>query len=208
MQPETTLFLLDFDHTLFNPEPLKQSVSKQLVKLVHDRLLIERFWQLERQMRGKPHYLVETIQTFCDEINRLELIEKIFDLFLTYRFMKDVYKDVSDFLQQLKPHGKMIVFTQGDETYQQVKVQQSQILQQVDGVYVFAEKLPHLADIVKYSGAQSIHLFDDNPEIITNAKRAFPDLTTIWVNRRDRPWPEGIAKPDSTIRKLTEFSIE
>lgn len=199
------LFLLDLDHTLFDTEHLKTDVAESLLTVVQDQKQVEDFFAIEKSNRSKPFYIQEATRQFCEKYHFTDKCQNIYNCLLDHDFSTYIFPDVPSALTQLRQLGKVAIFTTGDSLFQQVKVHQSQLAQQVDFLFIYDDKLLHLDELVKQFANQEIWYVDNHLDLLSPAHDIAPQINTVWMNR-DARLPENNFQPTLAVKNLTEFT--
>lgn len=195
------VYLFDFDGTVFDTAALKVEIAQKLKEYTDNPELL---WETERKLRGRKNYLVETLRVFSEQIGLQNTPFRIQDILLYHNFTNFVFPDTVQALKRLGTESILALFSEGDEIYQQFKAHQSQLIQYFDYTYIFPKKMDHLAEIVDFFEERKIWYIDNQLYHLEHAKKQFPSLTTVWINR-DAIVSNIEFRPDLNIASLAEL---
>lgn len=197
------VLLFDFDGTLFDTSKLKAVISEQLHSYTANTDLL---WETEKKLRDRRYHLIETMRVFCEQIGVAQVQHTILDIFLHQNFPAFIFPDVIKNLKALHEENVIALFSEGDETYQQVKIYQSYLSELFDFIYIYHRKLPHLDEVVSFFSDKEIWYIDNHITKLQKAQEKFPPLKTIWLNREHlRSTIEYV--PDMHISTLDELLL-
>jgi FMN phosphatase YigB (HAD superfamily) len=195
------VLLFDFDGTVFDTYKLKIDISRDLSNYTDD---VQVLWETEKKLRSRRFHLVETMNQFCQKIGRTDIQHSVQEMFLNKNFESYIYDDVKQWLPVLKQNAVTALFTQGDESYQQVKIYQSQIATLFDFIYIYHRKMAHLPNILRFFEWKDILFIDNHLSLLKQAKEQFPKLKTVWINREHLSAHIDFS-PDYTIESCAEL---
>ena len=177
-----SIFLVDFDHTLFDMAKLKEYLSGQLLHIFGSQYLVNDFWLLDKTLRRQPHYLTKIMQTFCEQHHIIDKREAIQNAFLHVDFPLFVFPGAVDFLRKLHQFGTPYIFSEGDELYQQVKVHKSGLSRYVSDTLIFDHKIVNLPKLAKSFPDSQFWLIDNQMSHLKQAIDLLPTIRTILIN--------------------------
>lgn len=198
------LFLIDFDHTLFDNDQLKQAISNELQNIVSDPTHIEELWQTIRSFRHAPFHIQEGIKKFCENHQLIDQREQIYQAFLNQNFSSFIYSDSITGLQQLSEYGEIALFTTGDGLYQQVKIQQSSLSQYLKTIYIFDNKMENFLEVAAHYPNTEIWFIDNQLLLLEKASQMNNAVKTVWIKREDYA-KESQFQPTVTVANLSEL---
>ncbi|MEO8581062.1 MAG: HAD hydrolase-like protein [Patescibacteria group bacterium] len=197
------VLLFDFDGTLFNTAKLKDLISEQLRKYTINTDLL---WETEKNLRDERFHLIETMRVFCEKVGNSEIQSTIQDLFLNQNFPELVYPEVMENLKSLHEENILALFSEGDETYQQVKIYQSKVSTLFDFIYIYHKKLEYLDELVTFFSNKEVWYLDNQLSKLQQAQQKHPQIKTVWFNREHLN-PNISYTPDYTVSTLNELSL-
>ena len=200
-------FLLDFDNTLCDNDAARDRMSRET-----DRILgvdhSKEFWatyEAVRRERGFVDFLATLARWHdADPGAPAELDRAILDL----RYADYVYSETLATIAVLWRHGTVVVLSDGDPTFQPLKVARSGVGDAVRGnVLVFEHKERHLADIARLFPAERYVAVDDKATVLARVKVGWrARVSTVHVLQgkyADDPF-EG-PRPDVTIASIGDL---
>lgn len=200
------LLLIDFDLTLFDTVKYRVAINESFKTSGLSEEEIVDFWKIERELRNKEHYLAETIKQFCEKYERIDQREDFFQALLHQEFDAFLFGDVKNSLAELRENTYMVLFSQGDELFQNVKIFQTRVVDMVDQVAVYDNKMQHLSELIEsLPKFEQIYYMDDRTDLLHQAKNLMPDLQTIHIVRYPFRKNQDLEfKPDIEGSNLTE----
>lgn len=198
------VLLFDFDGTVFDTAKLKEQINVQLHEYTTDTHLL---WETEKKLRDRRFHLAETIKTFCEQLGITDANHTIQEIFLSQNYPAYIFPDVIESMKTLHKDNILALFTEGDETYQQVKIQQSYLAQLFDFIYIYYRKIQHLDEIVNFFEGKEIWFIDNHLHHLQGAVERQPNLKTVWMNR-EHLTPEIAFTPTRTITSLDQLVFD
>lgn len=136
------------------------------------------------------------------------LVDEAFAVFLEARHEVDLYEDVRPALGELKRRYRLIALTNGNAEVGRIGLDDL-FEHAITATQVGAAKPDPamFAAVVAYAGlqpAEIAHVGDDPVVDVAGARAA--GLYSVWINRKDRPWPGGEAAPHAEVRNLHELA--
>lgn len=177
------VFFLDFDNTLLDNDLIKKEIDRGLVDLLGEREARD-FWSHHDTFRD-IYSIVDfpnTVRKYCYG-KEGECESNLKKMFKSLDFPKGKFPHVEEVLHHLRQLGVITIFSEGDSVYQVMKIEQSGIRDLVDEMYVFHDKLAHIAEMRrKYWGKQLVFI-DDKADKLARMKKQFPEIVTIHVRQ-------------------------
>lgn len=197
-------FFVDFDHTLFDSNRFKQHLTAEIEKLAQSQELVATFWMFEKELRSLPHYISEVIKQTCEKHGRLDLMDDLQALLLNVNFAEYLFPEVKESLRKMQSFGKIFIFSQGDQLYQQVKIHKTGISEFVEETFIFSDKMNSYPQLVSYYPNGDIWFLDNHLTYLKKAKDEVPRTVTIWV-KRDEYGNDDNFTPDHTISDFDQL---
>lgn len=206
LTPELTekkrVLLVDFDGTLLDSAKLKEVITEQLRTYTAESNL---FWETEKSLRDEPFHIAKAIHAFCEKTGITDQ-HTIQETFLNQNYPAFIFQDVISNIKKYRQDNILALFSEGDETYQQVKIMQSYVNELFDFAYIYHHKVDHLAEIVTFFENREIWFIDNQLIKLQLAHEAFPQIKTVWINREHLTPPVQFT-PDRTITTLDELQF-
>lgn len=200
-----TVLLFDFDGTLFDTAKLKQAITQKLKHFTSD---IELLWETEKKLRNNRYHMVDTIQEFCQKVGLKKNQDIVQNIFLTAPSEEFVFDDIFTTLPKLHQNHITAIFSEGDESYQQVKIGLSKLQKLFDYTFVYHRKTDHWPDIIQLFEGKKLWLIDNQLHHLQHAQKSHSQIHTIWINREDLT-PSLDFQPEFEIQSTQELlSIE
>lgn len=185
MEKQHTVYLIDFDNTLFDTDKLKKDISFYFSKKFGAKNLAG-FWKTYSEEIHKTGYLdIKRVGKILSEKFPNTTPEEFENVFLKRNFKKHVFSKSKELIKILKKKGKVILYTLGDSYYQPVKIEKSGIKEAVGkkNIYLTQEKIKTVGAKVlelKSLGYESIFIIDDRADVLEKAKKVYPEVITVW----------------------------
>jgi len=198
--------IFDFDHTLFSAKKLFENLKEEFKKAgVSEKLFFETF----QKSKGNFGYIhrkqFELITKENPELNLIKL-EETFKKVIN-RADKFLYPDVLPVLINLKKENELILLSYGEKEFQREKIDNSKITHYFNKIVVTQEinKISELRKILKKK--ENAVFVEDNPRALVEAKKYFPDLVTVRINRNEGKYIKepNNEKIDFVIENLDEI---
>lgn len=180
------VFLLDVDNTLLDND----AVIDDLRHHVSDAFGAEcgqRYWEIFENLRRELGYAdyLGSLQRYRVEHPRDPHLPRVSLFLLHYPFATRVYPRALDVIAALRPHGRVVILTDGDVVFQPYKVERSGLWAAVDGnVLIYVHKEQMLDDVERRYPARHYVMVDDKLRILTAMKSTWRDrLTTVFVRQ-------------------------
>jgi len=180
------VFLLDVDNTLLDND----AVIDDLRHHVSDAFGAEcgqRYWEIFENLRRELGYAdyLGSLQRYRVEHPRDPHLLRASLFLLHYPFSTRVYPRALDVIAALRPHGRVVILTDGDVVFQPYKVERSGLWAAVDGdVLIYVHKEQMLDDVERRYPARHYVMVDDKLRILAAMKSTWGDrLTTVFVRQ-------------------------
>lgn len=204
--------LVDFDDTLFDIKRFKKAYfdflgigfSVDLVALTYEQAKKIGYFDADKHCELLGYVVVSPFVSGVS-IGVRSWLEEWFEQ--EQKMLQSlVFPDVELFLKTLIHNGYEIhILTLGTEWFQKAKIENSGISQYISGIIVTQDpkKVSAIPSICNPE-EDSVWLFDDFGEVITNTKEAFPKITAVQVLRRDEYMDKQSPCADAIARNLGE----
>lgn len=120
-----------------------------------------------------------------------------------------IYEEVISVLESLSKIAKLGIFSEGNISFQIRKLKETNIEKYFaeDNTHIVLNKLDELEGIFQRYKNRKFFFVDDKLTILSDAKKAFPDVFTIWVKRG--PFAQSQKeipgfKPDAEVKTLSK----
>jgi len=206
-------FLIDVDNTLLDNDRVKASQAEYLRGLLGEAPA-SRFWELYEQVRHEedvvnyPLTLARFTHAFADQFSK-ETFFQLASYFLAFSFRDYLYADALETLAYLNTLGTTAITSDGDASFQGLKIARSGISAAVQGrVALYLHKEAHLDEIMALFPAEHYVVIDDKPRLLTALKREMQELlTTVLVRQgkyaRQAP-AAGELPPDLAVAAISD----
>lgn len=120
-----------------------------------------------------------------------------------------IYEEVIGALDNLSKIALLGIFSEGNIDFQRRKLKETNIERYFakDNTHIVLNKLDKLKGTLEKYGNRKIFFVDDKLTILFDAKKLFPDIFTIWVQRgfyaKNQKNIPGF-KPDAEVKTLSE----
>lgn len=121
-----------------------------------------------------------------------------------------IYEEVINVLENLSKIAILGIFSEGNINFQIRKLKETNIEKYFDkdNTHIVLNKLDELKEIFQRYKDRKFFFVDDKLTILSDAKKAFPDVFTIWVKRgpfakMQKPIPDF--NPDAQVEGLREI---
>lgn len=203
-QKHKQLILLDFDHTLFNTTQFVNRLQEVFHSLGVDH---EDFHQHRHTLNDL--YTIDDISHFIDRLtyaNKKALHEIMFAT-IESEAQHFVFDDVNDFLLRHQDTFDLVILTQGDQQLQSEKILHSNFSITIPSIIVPKDKYLAISDFAERY--EKIFFVDDMTANIDSAKRAYPQVTTYFMQREaDKPYASVVSTCDCADFVITNLQID
>lgn len=177
-------FLVDVDNTLLNNDLIKLEIKKALDKVLGVEEATH-FWRHNNYFREHSNFVnfPYVIKDYCKEVHKETCETTIENIFFNMNFKNALYPDSVKVLKHLKTLGAVSIFTEGDIAYQKCKVENSNLDDLVDHVFIFQYKLEHMDDVMNEIDSKNTKIIyvDDKSSNLEAFKKRYPETHTIRV---------------------------
>lgn len=213
--------IFDFDHTLFSAKQFYFAFKEAFFKLgVEENLFKETFEKSKGKGRDyKPYRQFKLVIKLKPKIS-LKRLKETFDKILK-KAPKFLYPDTVWFLKRWRKKAKLILLSYGEEKFQRDKIKTSKIekyfqkrvkiTRDIDKVKPF-KKLFQKKDYNPPTASSRLRrapiiFIEDNPTALSEAKKIFPNMITIRINRGEGKYSKEPNNPqiDFSIKNLKEL---
>lgn len=159
------LILCDFDSTVYNTNEMKKGWERELVSKDFD---INIFWDCYREsMNGNnglnyldPESLYQILESHQEGWGNVarNVIE-------SYSYGEHVIPGAHEALELLKTLGTVIIWSLGDEKFQRLKIDSSDLPN--DGIYTSTDKIGDLDQFLAGYDYDRLIVIDDKPEVLS-----------------------------------------
>ena len=162
------LTLCDFDRVLYNTDEMKKECSKQLEEKGVNTSI---FWYYYNEIDNRkgyfdPQELYSLLNEYHHGVGNIpgwgdisrELIE-------SYPYERHILPEATEALNLIRILGKVIIWSQGEETYQSRKIASCKLPS--DGVFVSADKVADRRILLDLYNPDMLAVIDDDPDILS-----------------------------------------
>jgi len=200
--------IFDFDHTLFSVKKLYFALEEAFFKLgVEEKLFQETFEKSKIKKRSyDPDKQIQLIVKVKPEIKKSDL-KREYKKTLK-RATQFLYSDTVWFLRKWQKKANLVLLSYGEEKFQGDKIKDSRIEK------YFYKKVKITGDIYKvkpfkklFQKKEKLIFIEDNPTALSEAKKIFPNVITIRINRGEGKYKKEPTNPkiDFSIKNLKEL---
>jgi len=200
--------IFDFDHTLFSAKQFYFALKEAFFKLgVKEKLFQETFEKSKGKGRDyKPYRQFKLVIKLKPKIS-LKRLKETFDKILK-KAPKFLYPDTIWFLKRWRKKAKLILLSYGEEKFQRDKIKASKI----EKYFQKRVKITRDIDKVKpfkkfFQKKEKLIFIEDNPTALSEAKKIFPNVVTVRINRGEGKYTKEPNNPqiDFSIKNLKEL---
>ncbi len=204
-------FLIDVDNTLLDNDRAKADEAEHLRGLLGEAAA-SRFWEFYEDVRREegvvdyPQTLARFKQAFVDQFPP-ETLFQLSHYFLTFPFHSYLYPGALETLAYLGMLGTTAITSDGDATFQGLKIARSGISAAVDGrVALYLHKQEHVDEITTLFPAEHYVMIEDKPSLLSILKAKMANgLTTVLV--RQGKYAHAAPAPDDVPPDLSVAAI-
>lgn len=183
MTAPRTVFLFDVDNTLLDNDRVTADLREHLEREVgHERQ--QRYWAILEQLREELSYVdyLGALQRYRLEYPRDPHLLTVSSFLANYPFADRLFPHALDVVKHVKQWGQPVILSDGDVVFQPRKIEQSGLLQAVDGqVLIYIHKECELDDVERRYPANHYVLIDDKLRILTEVKKLWgAHVTTVF----------------------------
>jgi FMN phosphatase YigB (HAD superfamily) len=206
-------FLIDVDNTLLDNDRARADQAAYLRGLLGEAAAF-RLWELYEDVRREasvvdyPLTLARFAQEFAGRVSR-ETLFQLSSYLLSFPFHAYVFPSALETLAYLSTLGTTAITSDGDATFQGLKIARSGISAVVGGrVALYAHKEEHIDEIVALFPAEHYVMLEDKASLLSKMKGQMAELlTTVHVRQgkyaHATPTP-GDVPPDLSVAAINE----
>jgi FMN phosphatase YigB (HAD superfamily) len=199
------------DNTLLDNDRAKADEAEHLRGLLGEAAA-SRFWELYEEVRREegvvdyPLTLTHFKQTFVDQFAP-ETLFQLSNYFLNFPFHNYLYPGALETLAYLGTLGTTAITSDGDATFQGLKIARSGISASVNGrVALYLHKQEHVDEITTLFPAEHYVMIEDKPTLLSALKAKMVNrLTTVLV--RQGKYAHAAPAPDDVSPDLSLAAI-
>lgn len=194
--------IFDFDHTLFSTPKLVEAMEEAFSDLgIGEKV----FWETFKKAKGKGgSFSPEKHMRLIDETEAGVSIPKLRKTFqeTLNRCSEFLFPDVVDFLERNKEEFDFYILSYGEEDFQRAKIRGCNIEKFFEDVLITSRVKKDSALKSLLREEEKAMIVDDNPQVLVENKKHFPNLLAVRINRGEGRYAD--LERDSRI----DFSIE
>ena len=180
---QAKLFLVDVDGTLLDSQKTKEAVGASFTKQFGEASIIK-FQEAYKDIIAKRGFLDIpgiSIKLASELKTDSSTIEKIF---LNLPFKDFLFPGALDFLKNLQSQGKVLIYSQGDDLYQPLKIKNSGIEETVGAENVIiredkAKYFPEFKKEIEKENFSEITIIDNSEDILESGRKVFPEAKLV-----------------------------
>lgn len=206
-------FLIDVDNTLLDNDRAKADQATYLRGLLGEAAA-SRFWELYEEVRREesvvdyPLTLARFAQAFAGQFSR-ETLFALSSYFLAFPFHAHLFPGALETLAYLNTLGTTAITSDGDATFQGLKIARSGVSAAVEGrVALYAHKEKHIDEILALFPAEHYVMLEDKASLLSKMKGSMAELlTTVHVRQGKYALAApatGDAPPDLSVATISE----
>lgn len=203
------VFLLDLDNTLIDNDRARDGLADATRRILGADLARE-YWGVYEEVRHELGYVdsLETLARFHRRRSRApgDALDRAI---LDFPYAEVRYPATLDVLDALWRVGTPVLLSDGDPTFQPLKIARSGIGAAVRGnVLVFTHKEEHLPDVARLFPARHYVAIDDKAAILGRIKSDWGDrVTTVHVRQgKYAGQPSDGPAPDMVVEGIAEVT--
>jgi FMN phosphatase YigB (HAD superfamily) len=193
--------IFDFDYTLFSAKKLFKYLKEEFKKIgISDELFSETFQKSKDNLGYNPKKQFGLITKENPKVN-LKILEAAYKKVIS-QANQFLYPDVLPVLRNLEKENELIILSYGEKEFQREKIENSKITQYFNKIIV-TQEINKISEIRKVLEEEKNIIFvEDNPKTLVEAKKIFPNILTIRINRGEGKYTK---EPDN---EKIDFVIE
>lgn len=207
-------FLIDVDNTLLDNDQAKADEANYLRSLLGEAAA-SRFWEIYEEVRREESVVdfpltLARFRNACADQFSPETLFQLSRYLLSFPFHNYLYPGTLDTLAYLNTLGTTAITSDGDASFQGLKIARSGISVAVDGrVALYTHKQEHLDEITALFPAEHYVMIEDKANLLSAVKaRMAQRLTTVHVRQgkyaRAAPSP-GDVPPDLSVETISDI---
>ena len=201
-------FLIDVDNTLLDNDRAKADEAEHLRQLVGAEPA-SHFWEIYEQVRREedvvdyPLTLARFKKEFAGQLSK-EAVAQLAMFLVSFPFREYLYPGALETLAYLGKLGTTAITSDGDASFQGLKIVRSGVSAAVEGrVVLYLHKEQHLEEIMALFPAQHYVVIDDKARVLSAQKKQMgPLCTTVHVRQgkyADMAPASGELPPDISV---------
>lgn len=209
---QNNVILFDIDYTLFDVGKFRELVFQKFQELLPDVSDVPSIaMQSYDEIRESGWFEASRFtKQFLSHITT-DIDPQVFeDVWSDTNLLKEaLYPESEEVLERLSNDDFILgVFSSGTNAFQKSKIAKVAHFFEEEHLHIHEMKDEKLPDIVKKYDGKHIMLIDDYIPVIEKAKKADPDMTTVWIKRgrlSEKVAPSEAFPPDYVIENLREL---
>jgi FMN phosphatase YigB (HAD superfamily) len=204
-------FLIDVDNTLLDNDKAKADQAAYLRGLVGEAAA-SRFWELYEDVRREedvvdyPLTLARFENAFTGQFSR-ETLFQLSSYYLSFPFPSYLYPGALETLAYLNTLGTTAITSDGDASFQGLKIARSGISEAVEGrVVLYTHKEEHIDEIKALFPAEHYVVIDDKPKLLSALKEQMAEMLTT-VHVRQGKYARAASTSDDALADLSVGTI-
>jgi FMN phosphatase YigB (HAD superfamily) len=204
-------FLIDVDNTLLDNDRAKADQADHLRALLGAGPA-SRFWELYEQVRHEEDVVDYplTLARFAEELAghvSKEQLAALASFLLSFPFHEYLYPRALETLAVLGRLGTTAITSDGDASFQGLKIARSGVSAAVDGrVVLYLHKEQHLAEIQALFPAEHYVVIDDKARVLSAQKAQMGGMCTT-LHVRQGKYAQAAPAPGELLPDLSVASI-
>ena len=204
----TLAFLLDVDNTLLDNDALKALYDARLREIA-GAARTERFWRVYEDVRA-DRGIVDYPETFARLGREIDasLLAEIERAIYDAPFARFVFEGAFDAIAQMRVVGATVILSDGDATYQPLKIERSGLARAVEGnVLIYPHKEARLTEVMARFPAERYVQVDDKAALLGATKQQLGDrVTTVHVRQGHYAEDPTPIAPDLSIDRIGDLA--
>lgn len=181
--PADTVFLFDFDNTLFDNDRFQDDLRARL-KQAHGEKAAARYWEIFQGLWGEVGYAdyIGALARYRLEDRRNVSLASTANWLIDYPFADHIFPGALSAIEHARQWGPAVILSDGDAVFQPHKIARSGLGDAFKGdVLIYIHKELELDDIEARYPARRYVLIDDKTRILAAVKRVWGErVTTIF----------------------------
>jgi hypothetical protein len=206
-------FLIDVDNTLLDNDRAKADQAEYLRGLLGEAAA-SRFWDLYEEVRHEggvvdyPLTLARFAEASAGQFSR-ETLFQLSSYFLSFPFHAYLFPGALDTLAYLNTLGTTAITSDGDASFQGLKIVRSGVSAAVEGrVALYLHKEEHVNEIMALFPAEHYVMLEDKPSLLSALKAQMKELLTTVLVRQGKyarmALAPGALPPDLSVGAIGE----
>lgn len=163
------IFFIDFDNTLIDNDKVKKQIE-EIISKKYGRNFTNRFLGINKKLRDEKGYVdfPATIKQIAKGENKPKLAKELHDLFHNFNFKDCLFDKTEKVIKHLGSFGQVVIVTEGDRHYQEIKIKSTGIWNLVEGKIEIPikDKVAHLPEFLKKYPSDTYYFIEDKPEVL------------------------------------------